>query len=285
MAKLIPDQVTAQVKISPWRWFLRIVLAVVLLTFGYAVAYVVSHWEPQDLKAYVVTPRKTVQAPEVTMPAMMPTSKIISPTPKNDPQVTDLALRVQALEDLQGTVGNLSQVFLGQQLVILDGAYRQGGDVVPGIAHVKNFALSVAQNEGVAAALEDLQAVTPLSGPVTAAELVLTAEALYDMEPMIPARDPQKSWWAQVVASLKRWIKVTELDNPQDPGLSWDLAVNQVRYSIAHGDAQGALNILNQPPFKDVDQVKYFRDGLAQHIVQQQALQKVQQAFIESYQP
>jgi hypothetical protein len=284
LAKLIPDQVTAQVKVSPWRWFLRIVLAAVLLAFGYAVAYVVSHWEPQDLEAYVVAPRKPAVKPE-TPPVVAPLPKPIFPVQKNDPQVSDLALRVQALEDLQGTVGNLSQVFLGQQLVILDNAYRQGGDVVPGVAHVKNFALSVAKNEGVAAALEDLQSVTPLGGPVTAAELVLTAEALYDMEPAVPARDPQKNWWQQVLASLKRWIKVTELDNPQDPGLSWDLAVNQVRYSIAHGDAQGALNILNQPPFLNVEQVKYFRDGLAQHIVQQQALHKVQEAFIESYQP
>lgn len=283
MAKFIPEQVTAQVRVSPWRWFLRIVLGAVLLVFGYAVAYVVSHWEPQDLKAYVIT--KPVKKAEVVAPIVLPTTQPIIHAVPRQPQMDELSLRVQALEDLQGTVGNLSQVFLGQQLVILDNAYRQGGDVVPGIAHVKNFALSVAKNESVAAALEDLQTVTPLSGPVTATELVLTAEALYDMEPLMPVLNPQQNWWGQMMASLKRWIKVTELDNPQDPGLSWDLAVNHVRYSIAHGDAQGALNILNMPPFKDVTETGYFRDGLAQHIVQQQALQKVQQAFIESYQP
>lgn len=280
---MIPQHVTDKVRVSPWVWLMRLVLGAVLLVFGYAVAYVMNHWEPEDFTPYVVAPKPVPVADKSAAKILYP-QPLMAKTP-DSAALDGLAQRVQALEGLQGTVGNLSQVFLGQQLVILDSAYRQGGDVVPGIEHVKNFAVTVAKNETVAKALADLQAVTSLSGPVTAAELVLTAEALYDMEPLVPVAPNHATWWDQIVASLKRWIKVTELDNPQDPGLTWDLAVNHMRYSVAHGDAQGALNLLGQSPFVGVEAVNAFRDGLAQHLVQQQALQKVQQAFIESYKP
>ena len=285
MAKLIPQEVTDKVRVGPWVWLMRLVLAAVLLVFGYAVAYMMNHWQPEDFTPYVVTP-KPVPLPvaEKAIPKTLYPQPVVAAAAETT-VLGGLSQRGQALESLQGTVGNLSQVFLGQQLVILDSAYRQGGDVVPGIEHVKNFAATVAKNETVAKALTDLQAVTSLSGPVTVAELVLTAEALYDMEPLVPMMPSHATWWDQIVASLKRWIKVTELDNPQDPGLAWDLAVNHMRYSIAHGEAQGALKLLNQPPLMGVEAVNAFRDGLAQHLVQQQALQKVQQAFIESYKP
>lgn len=284
MARIIPDQVTQSVRVSPWVWFLRVLLAAVLLVFGYAVAYVMNHWQPEDLTAYVVPqrPAVTMEKPLAVLPKAQYPQPVVAVAPEGA-MLNNLSQRVQALEGLQGTVGNLSQVFLGQQLVILDSAYRQGGDVTSGIEHVKNFALNVAKNEAVGKALEELQKVTTMSGPVTVTELVLTAEALYDMEPLV--MQPTQGWWQQVVACLKRWIKVTELDNPHDPDLAWDLAVNHVRFSIAHGDAQGALNILNQAPFAGVETVTPFRSGLSQHLLQQQALDKVQAIFIESYKP
>lgn len=271
-------------RVSPWVWFLRVLLAAVLLVFGYAVAYVMNHWQPEDLTAYVVPqrPAVTMEKPLAVLPKAQYPQPVVAVAPEGA-MLNNLSQRVQALEGLQGTVGNLSQVFLGQQLVILDSAYRQGGDVTSGIEHVKNFALNVAKNEAVGKALEELQKVTTMSGPVTVTELVLTAEALYDMEPLV--MQPTQGWWQQVVACLKRWIKVTELDNPHDPDLAWDLAVNHVRFSIAHGDAQGALNILNQAPFAGVETVTPFRSGLSQHLLQQQALDKVQAIFIESYKP
>lgn len=291
MARFIPPQVTDGVKTGLGLWLGRLVLAVLLLVFGYAVAYVVNHWQPDDLTRYV-QPSSAVSSDltrlQQQVEGLRQSIEILQRQPSAQPvapQVNNLEARLSALEGLQGTVGNLSQVFLGQQLVILDNAYRSGGDVVPGIVHVKNFAEMEAKNTAVATALDELQNVTPLSGPVTAAELVLTAEALYDMEPLVPSAMGELSWWQQVVASFKRWVKVTELDNPQDPDLAWDLAVNHIRFSIAHGDAQGALNILNQAPFAGVKAVEPFHDGLTQHLVQQQALAKVQRAFIESYKP
>jgi len=291
VARLIPPQVTDGVKAGIGVWLMRLAVAVVLLAFGYAVAYVVNHWQPEDLTPYVQ--KQAVSSAEVNrlhqqLEGLRQSVDILQRQPAAKPgavEVNGLEARLTALEGLQGTVGNLSQVFLGQQLVILDNAYRSGGDVVPGIVHVKNFAEAEAKNMAVVTALDELQQVTPLSGPVTAAELVLTAEALYDMEPLVPEANSELSWWQQVVASFKRWVKVTELDNPQDPDLAWDLAVNHVRFSIAHGDAQGALNILNQAPFAAVKAVDPFRNGLTQHLVQQQALQKVQAAYIESYKP
>jgi hypothetical protein len=285
VAKFIPSQTTVGV------WLGRLVLAVVLLAFGYAVAYVVNHWQPEDLTPYVQknsvtkTDLSRLQQQVEGVRQSIELLQRAVPAQPVAPVANGLEARVAALEGLQGTVGNLSQVFLGQQLVILDSAYRQGGDLVPGIEHVKNFALTEAKNTAVADALNGLQEVTPLSGPVTAAELVLTAEALYDMEPLLPGTSGELNWWQQVVASFKRWVKVTELDNPQDPDLAWDLAVNHVRFSIAHGDAQGALNILNQAPFTGVEAVEPFRQGLTQHLLQQQALMNVQKAFIESYKP
>lgn len=271
-----------------WVWCGRGVAVLVLLVFGYGVAYVLNHWQPEDFQAYVTT---TPAPPSVDLtPLWQELSTLRQEVEARPLRVVgssgySLEGRLQALESLQGTVGNLSQVFLGQQLVILDNAYRQGGDIVPGIAHVKKFAETVAKNATVVAALEALQNTTPLSGPVTGVELVLTADALYGLEPLIPHSDVEHSLWQNLVIGFTRWVKVTHLDDIEDPNLSWDLGINLVRFNIAHGKPEEALNILQQAPFKAVEVVEPFRLGLHQYVAQQQALQAVHKAFIESYHP
>jgi hypothetical protein len=199
-------------------------------------------------------------------------------------------LRADVTREFGRKVGDLSQIFLGQQLVLFDNAYRSGGPQAPALDHITDFAANVARHASVTAALDALRAVTPAEGPTTRAELpFLLDKALAFGPPAAADQAPVSetvSFWDRLKARALAWFSIRKADggvvNAEHP---WVSALKTARLAAARGDVDAVLTQLAADPLAADSRLDEVRAAFNRHRDQQTKLWAVHQAFIADFRP
>lgn len=199
-------------------------------------------------------------------------------------------LRADVTREFGRKVGDLSQIFLGQQLVLFDNAYRSGGPQAPALDHITDFAANVARHTSVTAALDALRAVTPAEGPTTRAELpFLLDKALAFGPPAAADQAPVSetvSFWDRLKARALAWFSIRKADGGVvNAEHSWVSALKTARLAAARGDVDAVLTQLAADPLAADARLDEVRAAFNRHRDQQTKLWAVHQAFIADFRP
>ncbi|HAG53028.1 MAG TPA: hypothetical protein DCL21_04500 [Alphaproteobacteria bacterium] len=204
--------------------------------------------------------------------------------------IADLKARMTKLESLNGNIGNMSKIFLAQQLVLLDNAFKVGGNQNLAIENIHNFAKNVAKDEKVALKLQELLTLTQQQAIITPQALLFYAEKLEGVE-LIKLED-QKAELAKdasivekVKAFLKSFIIIRKQDEVTAEQQTWNNSIKALQEAIIFTDFVTVEKILADKNLQELGQNDFsnFAKLFTTYLKQQQALQATLGAFIEGY--
>jgi len=209
---------------------------------------------------------------------------------ENAEVIADLNARMAKLESLNGNVGNMSKIFLAQQLVLLDNAFKVGGNQNLAIENIHNFAKNVAKDEKVATKLQELLTLTQQQAIITPQALLFYAKKLENVE-LIKLED-QKAEVAKdasVVEKIKAFLKSFIIIRKQDEVTAeqkvWNNSIEALQEAIIFTDFVTVEKILTDKKLQQQGQADFanFAKLFKTYLTQQQALQATLGAFIEGY--
>lgn len=250
-----------------------------------AVTEVISTVKTDDLTAIV----KNLTAVELAQ-AELKTEIATLKSATNAESIKVLNTKVAKLESLNGNIGNMSKIFLAQQLVLLDNAFKVGGNQNLAIENIHNFAKNVAKDEKVAAKLQDLLNLTKQQAIITPQALLFYAKKLEGLD-LISLEDNKKelpadaSFVEKVKNILQSFIiirKQTEVSAEQE---LWLNSVESLQEAIIFTDFVTVEEILADEKLQQLGDEDFanFAKLFNTYLTQQQALQATLGAFIEGY--
>jgi hypothetical protein len=209
----------------------------------------------------------------------------------NATKIEELNKKVAKLESLNGNIGNLSKIFLAQQLVLLDNAFKVGGNQNIAIENILNFAKNVAKDEKVATKLTQLLQLTQQQAIITPQALLFYAQKLENID-LVKLETTTSEQLAQqdtfiekVKALFKSFIVVRKTDEVTAEKQLWLDAVNNLQEAIIFTDFVKVEKILSDEKIKalgDKD-LENFTKLFNTYLDQQLALQATLGSFIEGY--
>lgn len=208
----------------------------------------------------------------------------------NTEEIVKINAKLTKLESLNGNVGNLSKIFLGQQLVLLDNAFKVGGNQNLAITNIYNFAKNVAKNEAVANKLQDLLNLTNQQAIITPMALNFYASELKTVE--LSTKHIQKQKIAdnattieKIKAYLKSFIIIREKSKVTVEQALWNKQIAELQKAIIFTDFIKVEELLANEELAKLGGENFanFAKLFATYLTQQQALQATLGAFIEGY--
>lgn len=209
----------------------------------------------------------------------------------NAEKIEELNKKVAKLESLNGNIGNLSKIFLAQQLVLLDNAFKVGGNQNVAIENILNFAKNVAKDEKVAAKLTELLTLTQKQAIITPQALLFYAQKLENidlvkLETTTSEKLAQEETFIEKVKALfKSFIIVRKTDEVTAEKQLWLNAVNNLQEAIIFTDFVKVEKILSDEKIKTLGDkdLANFTQLFNTYLDQQLALQAALGSFIEGY--
>ena len=209
----------------------------------------------------------------------------------NTAKIEELDKKVAKLESLNGNIGNLSKIFLAQQLVLLDNAFKVGGNQNLAIGNILNFAQNVAKDEKVAAKLSELLKLTQQQAIITPQALLFYAQKLENIDLVkletttSEALNQQETFIEKVKALFKSFIVVRKTDEVTAEKQQWLDAVNNLQEAIIFTDFVKVEKILSDEQIKALGgtDLENFTKLFNTYLDQQLALQATLGSFIEGY--
>lgn len=204
--------------------------------------------------------------------------------------IEELKAKVAKLESLNGNIGNLSKIFLAQQLVLLDNAFKVGGNQNMAIENIYNFASLVAKDEKVAAKLKELLEITNKEAIITPHALIFYAQKLRTIKlanthvekHTAPA---DASLLDKIKAFLQSFIIIRKQDEVTADQQYWSDAIDNIEKALLFGDFITVSELLKDEKLNQLgrEDIKNFNKLFTSYLTQQQALQATLGAFIEGY--
>tara|TARA_Y100001960_G_C14776413_1_gene883451 strand:+ start:2087 stop:3124 length:1038 start_codon:yes stop_codon:yes gene_type:complete len=205
-------------------------------------------------------------------------------------QIATINAKLAKLESLNGNIGNLSKIFLGQQLVLLDNAFKVGGNQNLAITNIHNFAQNVAKNEAVAKKLEELLTLTNEQAIITPAALHFYASELKTTKLITTHIQKEEvsadaTTMEKVKAFLRSFILVRNKDEVTAEQELWNTQISELQKAIIFADFVKTSEILANEELVKLGGENFtnFDNLFKTYLKQQQALQAVLGAFIEGY--
>lgn len=205
-------------------------------------------------------------------------------------KIADINAKITKLESLNGNVGNLAKIFLSQQLVLLDNAFKVGGNQDLAISNIYNFAKNVAKDETVAEKLNNLLVLTKQQAIITPAALNFYAAELLNVKlSTAHIKKQEVKANATVVEKIKAFLKSFILVRKQDEVTAeqalWTANIKQLQEAVIFGNFIKANKLLTNEELIKLGSEDFanFSKLFNTYLKQQQALQAVLGAFIEGY--
>lgn len=208
----------------------------------------------------------------------------------NADKIAEINTKIAKIESLNGNIGNLSKIFLGQQLVLLDNAFKVGGNQNLAISNIYNFAKNVAKNNEVALKLQELLNITEQQAIITPAALNFYASELKHLK--LASMHIQKQQAAddasvidRIKAFLKSFILVKKQNEITEDQKYWNVNINKLQEAIIFGNFVEVEKILNDEKLMTLgaEDFKNFNQLFKTYLNQQQTLQAILGAFIKGY--
>ena len=208
----------------------------------------------------------------------------------NPQAIATIEEKVKKLESLNGNIGNMSKIFLAQQLVLLDNAFKVGGNQNIAIENIHNFASKVAKDEKVSAKLQNLLEITKQEAIITPHALVFYAQKLETIElANNHIEEKQVAKDASIAEKIKAFLQSFIIIRKQDEVTAeqeyWNKSIDEIEKSIIFGDFVTVTKLLEDEQLKTLGGEDFvnFTNLFNNYLKQQQALQATLGAFIEGY--
>ncbi|PPR09902.1 MAG: hypothetical protein CFH44_00295 [Proteobacteria bacterium] len=208
----------------------------------------------------------------------------------NPQAIATIEEKVKKLESLNGNIGNMSKIFLAQQLVLLDNAFKVGGNQNIAIENIHNFASKVAKDEKVSAKLQNLLEITKQEAIITPHALVFYAQKLETIElENTHIEEKQVAKDASIAEKIKAFLQSFIIIRKQDEVTAeqeyWNKSIDEIEKSIIFGDFVTVTKLLEDEQLKTLGGEDFvnFTNLFNNYLKQQQALQATLGAFIEGY--
>ncbi|MCP4355195.1 MAG: hypothetical protein GY793_06105 [Proteobacteria bacterium] len=202
-------------------------------------------------------------------------------------QISEIKTKLAKLESLEGNVGKTANIFLGQQLVMLDNAFKVGGNQNIAIQNIKIFAESVAKKPNVAKKLHELLNLTREQAIITPQALLFYARKLENikLQETVIENEKPKGFIAKIKHLLKSFVKITKKDKLTADKLYWNSSISTLQESIIFADYVTTNKILEDEILAKLggEELTNFHKLFNTYLDQQQALQAVLGTFIEGY--
>lgn len=214
--------------------------------------------------------------------------KKLEDTNKKAQNFKELNSRISKLENLEGTVGKMSNIFLAQQLVLLDNAFKVGGNYNIAIQNIQKFAETKAKNEKVAKKLSELLNITQEQAIVTPQALLFYAKKLESIKLNFPPQEKEvakEGFFNKIKAILKSFISIRKADEVKADQEFWNNQIITLEESIIFADFITTQKILDNKKLQTLGGEDFinFTKLFKTYLIQQQALQAVLGTFIEGY--
>lgn len=192
------------------------------------------------------------------------------------------------LEGLNDNVGRMANIFLAQQLVLLDNAFKVGGNHNTAIKYVYTFAKKAAKKEKIAARLKELLQITEKQAIITPQALIFYANKLEGIKLADLSSQKQENvegFFAKIKSLLKSFISVRKNEEIAENQKFWNDNIKALQESIIFSDLITAAQILENGKMMSLggEDFANFEKLFSSYLSQQLALQAVLGAFIEGY--
>lgn len=205
-------------------------------------------------------------------------------------KIEEINKKVLKLESLNGNIGNLSKIFLAQQLVLLDNAFKVGGNQNIAIENIYNFAKNVAKDEKVSLKLQELLTLTQQQAIITPQALLFYAQKLEGLD-LVKLDDDKESLPKdasvidKIKSLLKSFIIIRKTEEVTADKQVWLNSIDALQEAIIFTNFVNVEKILADEKMKQLgaDDFENFNKLFNTYLTQQQALQAALGAFIEGY--